>query len=336
VTMVVSPVVTSCSPEGHMIDDNYGDNDDEGGGGGEQVLNTSSQILLVCCWRTMKEVALLLGDLAQNAPIMRSHADMTSLGSNKPKKDQNISEGVIKNQTVTSVVVCSDATNTLPALLLPNDVRKGLLTSRQVCCIGEFFTTVLLTSKHHGAFELAYNGFVKLCSILWTCSDKDLRALPLKWLDALLADIAGCVPSDVLCGTRRSAGVPFFVQAIVTTEPILAGRASFKRLMNDLLTVASQPVNSQVVVRDFTLPQVHARNILRALYRDTRLGEEVFPCVPSGLKVAISGFLSDSWAVSLVLLTIDDDDNINFLLVLFQVIFILLYFRVGGGMYINL
>lgn len=29
----------------------------------------ASQLLLVCCWRTMKEVALLLGELAENAPL---------------------------------------------------------------------------------------------------------------------------------------------------------------------------------------------------------------------------------------------------------------------------
>ena len=34
-----------------------------------QMMAPASQILLVCCWRTMKEVALLLGELAENAPI---------------------------------------------------------------------------------------------------------------------------------------------------------------------------------------------------------------------------------------------------------------------------
>ena len=33
------------------------------------VMAPTAQILLVCCWRTMKEVALFLGELAENAPI---------------------------------------------------------------------------------------------------------------------------------------------------------------------------------------------------------------------------------------------------------------------------
>lgn len=44
--------------------------------------------------------------------------------------------------------------------------------------------------------------------------------------------------------------------------------------------------------------QVHACNILRALYRETKLGEGVFPFVSDGVVVAINGFHSDSWAVS--------------------------------------
>ena len=44
--------------------------------------------------------------------------------------------------------------------------------------------------------------------------------------------------------------------------------------------------------------QVHACNILRSLYRDTKLGEGVFPFVSDGVIVAIDGFLSESWAVS--------------------------------------
>ncbi|KAK3745523.1 hypothetical protein QZH41_009923, partial [Actinostola sp. cb2023] len=252
IAILVSPVVTSSSPEGHVIECDYGhviddcEDDLDPEGDDSQVFNASSQVLLTCCWRTMKEVALLLGDTVQNAPIGKD--------------------------------------------------TTGLLTSEQVRRVGDFFTTVLLTSKHHGAFELAYNGFVKLCSTLWTCDDATLRQLPQQWLDSLISDIAECVPTDVLCGTRRSAGVPFYVQAIVTTEPVASGKSCFKRLMAELISVASLPIDKEIP-KDSTLPQVHARNVLRALFRDTHLGEDVFPFVARGLKVAISGFLSDSWAV---------------------------------------
>lgn len=50
------------------------------------------------------------------------------------------------------------------------------------------------------------------------------------------------------------------------------------------------------------LIKVHARNILRALYKETKLGEDVYPYVAEGVLVAVEGFLSDSWAVSFFLL----------------------------------
>ena len=44
--------------------------------------------------------------------------------------------------------------------------------------------------------------------------------------------------------------------------------------------------------------QVHSLNILRSLYKDTRLGEDVVPYIADGLKAAVLGFKSEEWAVS--------------------------------------
>ena len=42
---------------------------------------------------------------------------------------------------------------------------------------------------------------------------------------------------------------------------------------------------------------VHALNILRGLFRDTKLGEYVIPYVTEGLQIAIKGFTANYWPV---------------------------------------
>ncbi len=43
--------------------------------------------------------------------------------------------------------------------------------------------------------------------------------------------------------------------------------------------------------------QVHSLNILRALYKDTRLADDVFPYIAEGLKASIVGYASQLWPV---------------------------------------
>lgn len=53
------------------------------------------------------------------------------------------------------------------------------------------------------------------------------------------------------------------------------------------------------------LPEVvHALNILRALYRDTRLGDSIVPFVAEGVMIAVEGFSSTLWPVSSYLLSV--------------------------------
>lgn len=47
------------------------------GGGDGEAYRVTAQMVLVCCWRTMKEVSMLLGYLCQSMPLRcpLTHAD---------------------------------------------------------------------------------------------------------------------------------------------------------------------------------------------------------------------------------------------------------------------
>ncbi|KFV43096.1 Thyroid adenoma-associated protein, partial [Gavia stellata] len=210
-----------------------------------QTCDVTAQMVLVCCWRSMKEVSLLLGTLCKLLP------------------SQAASE--------------------------PSD---GLITVEQVKNIGEYFKHHLLQSRHRGAFELAYAGFVQLTEMLSRCSSESLRKMPEQWLSCVLEEIKSCDPSSTLCATRRSAGIPFYIQALLASEPKKSKTDLLKMTMKELIALAA-PLNESSSV----IPQVHALNILRALFRDTRLGENIMPYVADGIQAAILGFMSPVWAV---------------------------------------
>ncbi|XP_009707772.1 PREDICTED: thyroid adenoma-associated protein [Cariama cristata] len=210
-----------------------------------QTCDVTAQMVLVCCWRSMKEVSLLLGTLCKLLP--------------------------------------SQATSE------PSD---GLITVEQVKSIGDYFKHHLLQSRHRGAFELAYAGFVQLTEMLSRCNSESLRKMPEQWLSCVLEEIKSCDPSSTLCATRRSAGIPFYIQALLASEPKKSKTDLLKMTMKELISLAA-PLNESSSV----IPQVHALNILRALFRDTRLGDNIMPYVADGIQAAILGFMSPVWAV---------------------------------------
>ncbi|XP_068927698.1 tRNA (32-2'-O)-methyltransferase regulator THADA isoform X2 [Petaurus breviceps papuanus] len=210
-----------------------------------QSCDVTAQAVLVCCWRSMKEVALLLGMLCQLVPL------------------QSVPEA-----------------------------PDGLVTVEQVKNIGDYFKQHLLQSRHRGAFELAYTGFVKLTQVLTRCHSECLQRLPEQWLRDVLEEIKSSNPSSKLCATRRSAGIPFYIQALLTSEPKKGKMDLLKITMKELISLAVPSGDSQSSV-----PQVHALNILRALFRDTRLGENIIPYVADGIQAAVLGFTSPVWAV---------------------------------------
>ncbi|XP_059214737.1 thyroid adenoma-associated protein [Centropristis striata] len=219
---------------------------------GGEGYRVTAQMVLVCCWRSMKEVAMLLGQLCQSLPLHYTNHAHTH-------------------------------------------THLGLITEEQVEGVGLYFRQQLLQSRHRGAFELAYVGFVRLTDMLCRSGSQALQQLPARWLSEVLEEVKSSDPSSKLCATRRSAGIPFYIQALLSSEPKSSSCSLLKMTMRELISLALPSADRNT--DSSTVPQVHALNILRALYRDTRLGENIIPFVSDGMQAAVLGFTSPVWAV---------------------------------------
>ena len=146
---------------------------------------------------------------------------------------------------------------------------------------------LLMATKHRGAFEQVYCGFSQSCNALSRCPDDELNRLPSEWLRDLIRDLDDDESAAKLCATRRSAGLPFMFQAIFSLEVEMGRDELFAYSMESLLTMASSKGS------------IHSLNILRSLYRESRLNQVIGPYVARGLMIAISGFEANDWAVRL-------------------------------------
>lgn len=129
---------------------------------------------------------------------------------------------------------------------------------------GHLITTVLTGTRHKGALEAAASALANLCSHLLSGCDNDF--LPEKWLLRVMTEMETSPMASI---TRRSAGLPMLIRAIVSSEP--RGNASGRRLLssaiNGLLGIlqrtgeVSHDENAAQETRD--LPQCHALHVLK-------------------------------------------------------------------------
>ncbi|EDW56227.1 GM22702 [Drosophila sechellia] len=264
VSSVVLPVVSSASPEGHLPETCDQETDQPLTNVLDRQLSraellqvrTTPQMILLCAWRSSKEVCLILGELVQRA----------ALEEEEEEQQQR---------------------------------RQGdfLLSRAQLEAIGEHFLQLLAETKHRGAFEQAYVGFTMLCRRFWHSESVRLNQLPGQWVDEAMAMVSGqeewAGKGARLCATRRSAGMPFMLQALVCTELKLGTHATLYRCMHRLLEVCERRTAGAAGIT----ARSHALNIMRALFRSSELAELVTEFMARGIQCALDGLLlAEEWA----------------------------------------
>lgn len=220
-------------------------------------LNTiTSQMLLISGWKTIKECSLSLGTLCgifwwPKEPI-------------KKKKEKN-----------------------------PGFKTKPFLDNDDIIKIIEFFDHYLKNLRHRGAFEQAYNGFIMVTKRIW--HDHEFRDLLIKNLEIIMNDFKSEALDDkkakylIAYVTRRSAGLPFIVQAILTSE-----HRHDSKILRWTLSCLFEIIEND---NTETYQRIHCLNILIALIKEHNLGEKVLPFVGKTLAITMESFKSESFPI---------------------------------------
>ncbi|ORX88334.1 hypothetical protein K493DRAFT_306724 [Basidiobolus meristosporus CBS 931.73] len=180
-----------------------------------------------------------------------------------------------------SRVPLDDGNSNLPAIMEYEQVIQG----------GDLLRSLLTSIRHRGAFSAVYPGYIAVCSRLLTAPDSKHSAVPKSWLNENLKNIF----SNSVSVTRRSAGIPLCILAIVSSEPADSTHL-LNYTMREVFKIAREPPAAEANLNN-DLPQVHAFNILRTMFSDAKQGANALPYVEEGFMLAISGFSSDCWAI---------------------------------------
>ncbi|VDN10616.1 unnamed protein product [Dibothriocephalus latus] len=257
------------------------------------------EYLVVCCWRSVRELSAILG-----GPLIRCGCHLSR------SKFEQVS-------------------------------ASQWLTVHHLQDIADFFISQLMMSRHPGAFELTASGFENFCDILLSLPKLQVEKWPERWLSIMVADLTGVevLPppvcpttptgstslessadsdavllrylgnnsSKIYCATRRSAGLPFFIQALlVVLHKAHKAPNLLSTVVSALLTVVQcssesniqkTGISSSSATLSAAERRLHATNVLRFLVRDATVGPNLSDYLEAILKCAIQGLDSSIWMI---------------------------------------
>ena len=168
--------------------------------------------------------------------------------------------------------------------------------------VNEYFELMrkfLLDIRHKGAMEMQYEALLDLCEKVHNSSDDRIRKLPKVWLEGTLEALRGN-PDWIqkLCSTRRSAGLPLLVNAILQStvrKYYSTGKGSDGR-KTSLIEYGLEELMKYAKDND-DVTKMHCMNTLRWIFKDSKMGETTNPMAGQGFIVSLENTKSNNWSV---------------------------------------
>lgn len=171
--------------------------------------------------------------------------------------------------------------------------------------IGDLYISVFVGTRHWGVIDGASEGFQLLCERLLSSSALHFRALPKKWAMEIITRAL----SGELYVLRRSAGVPWFIGAVVNAESAVNRRSHESPILNSIIMMLLEHMHS-ANAQERTLQSInegmdklvegsmsHALNLLRAVFLNSNIGSNTLKYLESATICCIDAFCSSSWLV---------------------------------------
>ncbi|KAL3125347.1 hypothetical protein niasHT_000937 [Heterodera trifolii] len=246
--------------------------------------------LLFLCHRCVRVVSPVVHSLSPEGFLPSSAAQLNANFEGRPTEDTFVTVQLLSKTCWRSHKFISHIfSRIIEWMPSPNSLSNDQLTK-----IGDYFWLQLTECRHCGAFEAAANAFRSVCVRFWKFSSDSDRfpCSPAQWLQQIVDALTGKFCARHLCPSRRSAGLPHLVNALLCSEPSLCLNSRrfvhFDRTLSTLLDCRG--------LADRRL-EFHCVNVLRLLFSQAQLEERIFPFVEEAFRLSIGGCSDEFWPV---------------------------------------
>jgi hypothetical protein len=199
------------------------------------------------------------------------------------------------NMTVVAFYLISKESGNLFGKLLEVIVQSEMHTETkdffhpdEVIDLVKTFTDALLSIKHLGAIDKISLGLGFFCKKFYEMSNIHYAGLAKELLTGIMGSLN---QGDCQTIFRRSAGLPNAVASLLKAEPVGMKTDTFPVVLKQLQELAAKDIPGKFEVR------IHAINILRVVFQDAELKQDMEHYIGQGLALAIRGFSDNDWSV---------------------------------------
>ncbi|TKX22999.1 hypothetical protein C1H76_4738 [Elsinoe australis] len=149
--------------------------------------------------------------------------------------------------------------------------------------------TQLRDLRHRGAFSTVAQTFTISCMQYMRCFSSGEKSLRSFYENTITS-----INSLSTINTRRSAGLPAMLAGLLASTS--DSSPLFSEAIGDLTKIASGPIVTENTDHQ-ALPQVHALNCLREVFKHSRLGQRSEKYIPEALQLSGICLTSDLWGI---------------------------------------